>query len=289
MAHRSFHLLADPIATPLLRAGQVLRGYDRRKLRQDLLAGLSVAVVAVPQSMAYAVIAGVPLEYGLYTLIFQALIGSVFNSQPLLSVGPTNTQSLLVASIVTRLAATGSELYLPLVIALTLLKGVVQLAMAALRLGNLVRYVSHSVIVGFTAGAGVLIMTSQAHHFLGFAVQRSANDWPGIIGAAQRLWPHLQQVSGPAVFVGAVALLLLIVCRAWSRLVPGPLLAVFAGGAVVAIFGWTGEQVPRIGELPRALPQPSWPGFDMAMAEPLAIGAVAMALLGLMEAYAIGK
>ena len=134
------------------------REYSTAKLRRDLVAGLTVAVVAVPQAMALALVAGVPPEYGLYTLIVQCLIGSLLNSQPFLSVGPVNTQALLVAAVVTRVMGQLGDLapgeqearYLQLVVLLTLLKGLMQAGLAGIGLGTAVRFVSQSVIVGFT-------------------------------------------------------------------------------------------------------------------------------------------
>ena len=262
--------------------------YDRHKLRYDLFAGLTVAIVAVPQSIAYAFIAGVPPEYGLYTVIIQCFIGSLFNSQPLLSVGPINTQSLLVASTVTRLVAAGdSAAYLQLVFALTLIKGIVQLVLATARLGRMVSYVSYSVIVGFTAGAGVLIAVGQIPTFLGLSVIGRPDYWPGLIGAWQRLAPHLSEINPGVVSVGLLSLVLVVGCRFISRLVPGPLIAVGAGAAVVALAGGNGggQFVPDI--------EPAFvltlPRFTAAQFENLLPGALALSILGLMEAYSIGK
>ena len=155
---RTANVAASPLVRPVTRLGQTLRTYRWATARGDLTAGATVAVVAIPQSMAYAALAHVPPQYGLYTLILQSLLGSLLTSQPLLSMGPIITQSLLTASVAGAASATiapGDEaMYLKIVLALTLIKGVLQLGMAAARLGTLVRYVSHSVIVGFTSGAG---------------------------------------------------------------------------------------------------------------------------------------
>src|SRR5688500_12077190 len=145
------------------------RRYSLSTFRRDAVAGLTVAVVEVPQSMAYALIAGVPPQYGLYTSVIQGTIGALLSSSHHLTTGPTNTQSLLVASVVTRLADPQSDphLYLKLVFALTLLKGLIQLACAAARMGGAARYVSRSVMVGLTAGAGILIFVGQIPNLIG--------------------------------------------------------------------------------------------------------------------------
>ncbi len=282
----------EPLVEPLVRFGRSMRTYNAKALRQDAVAGLSVAVIGVPQAMAYAIIAGVRPEYGIYTLVFQCLIGSFFNSQPLLSVGPINTQSLLVASIVTRIAVPGDEaMYLSLVIGLTFLKGLIQIGLAELRMGNLVRYVSHAVVVGFTGGAGVLIAAGQVRSFLGISAERSGSQWPGLVGIGQQLWPHWDQASGASVAMGSVALGLMIGVRYVWRLAPGPLLAVVGTGALVWLLGWHGDQLPLVGALPDSLPMPSWPAFGLMLAhlDAMLAGALALALLGLIEAYAIGK
>jgi len=268
-----------------------------RNVRADAMAGLTVAVVAVPQSMAYAIIAGVPPEYGLYTVIFQCLIGSLFNSQKFLSVGPINTQSLLVASTVTQAMRVFGDLtpeqynmfYLQLTIALTLLKGVMQMGMAFMRLGALVRYVSTSVIVGFTAGAAVLIAAGQVNNFLGFSVQRSSDNWPGLVGVVQRLLPHMHEIQWWAVGLGVGALVIMIVLRMISRMLPGPLIAVVATAAAVGAFGLTQEDLPLVKPLPSGLPSFTVPAEGLAQWDVLLGGALALSLLGLMEAYSIGK
>lgn len=283
------HPIAEPVIDPLQRLGRTLRGYNLRTLRADGLAGLSVAVVAVPQSMAFAIIADVPPEYGLYTLIFQCFIGAIFSSQPLLSVGPTNTHSLLIASLVTRLAGGQPELYLALTFALTMVKGLTQMAMGWARLGRLVQYVSQSVIVGFTAGAGVLIAAGQIKNFLGIETQRGGDDWPGLIGTLQRLWPHVHETSGWAVALGVLALVLLIGARRISKLAPGPLVAVVVCAVIVYVTGLSPERLTLVPELPSGMPAPHVPTFDLTYLEPLLTGALALSLLGLMEAYSIGK
>ncbi len=284
------NMLPRFLMEPFRPAFETARGYNAIKMRCDAVAGLTVAVVAVPQSMAYAFIAGVPPQYGLYTVILQSFIGSIFNSQRFLSVGPINTQSLLVASTVTRLAgASNPEIYLQLVVALTLVKGLLQVVMSMARLGRLVRYVSHSVIVGFTAGAGVLIAAGQANHFLGFDVERSSGDWPGLIGVVERLGSHLPSCSVPAVILGVVALALMIGLRCLSRLIPGPLIAIAVCSAVAAGAGWNAADFTFVPRIDQGLAVPAVPVLSLERFEQLLAGALALSMLGLMEAYSIGR
>ncbi len=278
----------------LLAPFEDARGYRIETLRRDALAGLSVSVVAVPQSLAYAVIAGVPPEVGVYTLIVQGALGALLCSQRFVSSGPINTQSLLVAAVATRVLGTdgGPEttaLYLELVVGLTLLKGLLQIALAAGGLGNLVRYVSSSVILGFTAGAGVLIAGGQLGSFLGIERAASASAWPGLVGILQYPLQHLDEARWPSVAVGCGSLIVVVALRRLSRLAPGPLAAVALGGVVVALTGWTSADLPLVPELPAGLPSFSLPSLSAAQIEPLLGGAFALSVLGLMETWSIGK
>ncbi len=268
------------------------RRYTWRKAGCDLVAGATVAAVAIPQSMAYAEIAGVPLQHGLYTVIVQCLIGSLFNSQRFLSVGPINTQSLLVFSTVAAIVDPRDERFLTLVIALTLLKGLMQMAMAGLKLGTLVRYVSRAVIVGFTAGAGVLIAAKQIKNLLSVAPVRPDDPsaaWPGLTGIFRGLGPVLGEAHWQSVAIGLGALAVMLVARRVHRLVPGPLIAVVCAGAAVYLLGWTGGELVLVPELPQGLPGFRLPALSWAEAESLLGGALALSLLGLMEAYSIGQ
>jgi SulP family sulfate permease len=273
------------------------RGYSLAFLRRDSLAGLTVAVLAVPQSLAYAVIAGVPPQLGLYTLIVQSAIGSLFASQPLLSSGPINTQSLLVAAVATRVlhdteAPAGADpalLYLQLVVGLTLLKGVMQMALAAGGFATLVRYVSASVILGFTAGAGILVAAGQLAPFLGIVIPAHETGGLGLAGTLGALAPHLSEVRLPSVGIGIVSLAIVVGSRMISPLVPGPLLAVGIGAGAVALLGWTPDSLPLVEPLPRDLPTFAMPTVSIDQAEALLGGTFALALVGLMEAWSIGK
>jgi SulP family sulfate permease len=273
------------------------RAYDGEKLRADLGAGLTVAVIAIPQAMAYATIAGVPPQYGLFTLLAQAAIGSLLSSQPLLAVGPTNTQSLLVGAIVTRaIVVLGgpaeldpAALYLRLTIGLALVKGLLQVGMAALGLGGLVRYVSGSVIVGFTGGAGILIATGQVAAFLGIPAARAGALWPGVVGDAERVLPRLAEMRGAALGVGVASLAAILIARRVSRRMPGPLLALLIGVGAVAGLGLGSADLSLVPDFAGALPAPSLPALSLVEAQALLGGGLVLALLGMLEAYSIGR
>ncbi len=278
----------EALLQPLMPPVRAVKNYRRADLPADLLAGLTVSVVDLPQSMAFALIAGVPPIYGLYTAIFLAFLGALFTSSRFLSVGPTNTQSLLVAAVVSRLTH-DPAVYLQLVLGLTLIKGIIQLAFAAARMGRMVRYVSHSVMIGFTAGAGVLIFAEQVPGFLGLDLSGVHHSLPGLLGAIQRIAPHLGATDPRALGIGIGVLIVVLVAPRLSRYAPGPLLAIAASGIVVALAGWTAGDLHLIGTLPRGLPAPSLPHLSLDQTEALLGGALALALLGMLESVSIAK
>ena len=141
-----------------------LRGYTAADARADLLAGLTVAAVAVPQAMAYAMVAGLPAEYGLYTAIVMTAVGAVLDSSKQLINGPTNAISIAVLSVI---ASVAPDERVQAAVLLAFMVGAVQLAITLLRLGDLTRYISHSVIVGFTLGAGTLLVLDQVKNLFG--------------------------------------------------------------------------------------------------------------------------
>ncbi|MGD9339109.1 MAG: SulP family inorganic anion transporter [Syntrophobacterales bacterium] len=151
-----------------------IRGYGRRHFGADLIGGLTVAVVAVPQCMAYALIAGLPVQYGLYAAIVPAIVGSLWGSSAQLITGPTTAISLVVLSTLIQIAQPGSSHYLELAFFLALMVGVIQIVMGFARLGSLLNFVSHSVILGFTAGAAVLIGFKQIPNLLGLNLEKTS-------------------------------------------------------------------------------------------------------------------
>jgi len=281
--------LVGLLGVPFSGVVQTVRHYNLQEARGDALAGLTVAVVAAPQSMAFALIAGVDPIVGLYGVIVQAAVGCILTSSSHLAIGPTNTISLLVASVTA--GTIGGEAAAPVYVALAALSGVMQVAFALARMGALFRYVSHSVIVGFTAGAGVLIIAKQVPDFFGIPLAHVDGHWPGLLGVVRRLWPNITQVDYQVLTVAAVSLAVMLTARKISRILPAPLLAVLSGALLVVLFGWSGDpkEAPVVGELPQSLPPFELPALTIDQVRELAGGALAIALLGMFEAVAIGK
>src|SRR5690242_8327871 len=186
-----------------------LRNYSLNDLSYDLIAGLTVAAVAVPQAMAYAQIAGIPPQYGLYTAIVMTAVGALLDSSKQLINGPTNAISIAVLSA---LVGFHTEEIIPAVILLALLVGIIHTAISLLRLGDLTRYVSHAVIVGFTLGAAVLLVLDQLKNLLGIPAAGTGQDH-----FLKRFWltlSHIEQTNYVALWIGLGTVTLAVLLRA---------------------------------------------------------------------------
>jgi SulP family sulfate permease len=273
-----------------LPAFDVLRRYSFAYARADLVAGLTVAAVAVPQAMAYAMIAGLPAELGLYGAIVVTIVGALFSPSPQLINGPTNAISIAVLSVLGTLD--GSEQRAQAAILLAAMVGVVQLAIAALRLGDLSRYISHSVIVGFMAGAGGLLVLDQTKNLLGLKAIGKPEDhflyrfWHTMTEGGSVHWPTA------ALGFGAIALVLVLrwlKARLQLKLLPELLIVVIAAAWLVAKYGLDKQGVKVVGEMPASLPSFATPSLDLERLRSLASGAFAVATLGLLEAVSMAK
>ena len=255
-------------------------------LRADILAGLTGAVIVLPQGVAFAMIAGLPPEYGLYTAIVTPVVAALFGSSLHLISGPTTAISIVVFTSVSLLAEPGSAEYIRIVLTLTFLAGVYQLVFGLARLGALVNFVSHSVIVGFTSGAAILIATSQMKHILGFDFPGASHSfikiWIHILGAWHQLNPYVLTV---ALVTLAFAVFFKILIPRW----PGMLFAMIIGSLACVIINGTQHGVTLVGQMPARLPPPSLPDFSFNTLRILAPKALAVALLGLIEALSIGR
>jgi sulfate permease, SulP family len=263
-----------------------LRRYNRRYLKADLFAGLTVAVVALPQSMAYALIAGLPVQYGLYASIIPTIIGCLWGSSAHLITGPTTTASLVVFSALSEIAAPGSNDYIQMAFLLAAMAGVIRLAMGAARLGALLNFVSHSVLLGFTSGAAVLIAFKQIPSLLGI------HDISGksFLGSLIELLSRIHQAHHLTLILGVITIAVILIIKRWRPSWPGTLVAMVLVGVVVAFFDLEEHQVRVVGAIPGSLPPfnpPHWSILDNVGR--LAPAALAIAILGLMEAISIAQ
>ena len=257
--------------------------------RRDVLAALVGAVVVLPQAVAFATIAGLPPQYGLYAAMVPAIVAALWGSSWHLVSGPTTAISVLVLATLSPLAEPGSERYIGMMLSLSLLAGIMQLAMGLARLGALVNFVSHTVIIGFTAGAACLIAASQIKNFLGLAVPRGAMFHETVLFAAN----HLGEAHLWVALVGAATLAAGLVARRYVPRVPYMLVAMLVGGLVAALLnqllGAARSGIETVGALAGALPPLSVPDLSYATLQALLFPAAAVALIGLTEAVAIAR
>lgn len=257
-------------------------------VRADLLAGLTGAVVVLPQGMAFATLAGLPPQYGLYAAMLPCVVAALCGSSRLMVSGPANAISLTTMALIAPLAAVGSPDYIRLVLTLTFLVGAMQLLLGLARAGKLVDKVPHSVVVGFTAGAAVLIVNSQLGPLLGLALPRGSSVLQNLHAVAQRAL----EVQWPALLCGLATVVAAVVWRPLNRYVPAMLVAVVAGTSVslalrAAVPAW--PPLATVQALPGALPPLSWPDLSVETVRSLFGATLVMTLLALTEAAAIAK
>ncbi|MCP4471736.1 MAG: SulP family inorganic anion transporter [Gammaproteobacteria bacterium] len=270
---------------PFLRWG---RNMTRDSLRADAVAGLTGAAIVLPQGVAFAAIAGMPPEYGLYTSMVPAIIAALFGSSWHLVSGPTTAASIIMFASLSGMAAPGSEQYVALAITLAFMVGVLQLVMGLVRLGALVNFISHSVVVGFTAGAACLIAAKQAKDFLGIEIPEGGH----LLNSLEYLWQNWEQLHPLVMLVGAVTLLTGILAqRRFGGM--SMIAALIAGSLVAAMFNLAfGEEISgikMIGALPQQLPPLSMPQFTLDTFRQLSPLALTLTLFALTEAISIAR
>ncbi|MFP4611277.1 MAG: SulP family inorganic anion transporter [Thiohalophilus sp.] len=261
---------------------------NRETFRDDLLAGLTGAILVLPQGVAFATIAGMPPEYGLYAGMVPAIIAALFGSSWHLVSGPTTAASIVLFSVLSAHAEPGSARYIELALTLTFMVGIVQLVMGVVKLGSLINFISHSVVIGFTAGAAILIATKQIKHFFGVDIPRGA----GFTETFHYFGLHLHQIEPYVLIISMLTLVLGILSRRWFPRVPYMMVAMLGGSlAAVAMTGWLGSKaaIPNVGALPATLPPLSSPDFSMETLRQLAPGVIAVTLLALTEAVSIAR
>ena len=261
-----------------------LRRYRRDDLGSDLLAGLTVAVMLVPQGMAYALLAGMPPVAGLIASTLPLIAYALVGSSRSLAVGPVAIVSLLTFEAVHRLAEPGTAEYLTLAATLALLVGVVQLVVGLLRGGVLVNFLSHAVVGGFTSAAAIVIALAQLRQLVGGPLTGTHPLAPlaDLVGRAGEV--HLLTL-----LLGAAAIALLLAARRLHRRFPGPLLVVALGTAVVALLGLDAHGVRTVGEVPGGLPTFVWPAPPLADVWALLPTALTIAFVGFTESIAVAR
>ena len=276
------------------------RGYSRDTLSQDLVAAVIVTIMLIPQSLAYALLAGLPAEVGLYASIAPLLIYAIFGSSRALAVGPVAVASLMTAAAVGDLAAQGTPEYLGAAIALAFLSGLMLLAMGFLRLGFLANFLSHPVISGFITASGIIIAAAQLKHI--FGVDAGGHTLFEIAGS---LWAHAREVNLPTLAIGVFTAGFLFWARKGLKprllgfgLAPkladilaktGPVAAVALTTLATFAFGLEAQGVKIVGQVPSGLPTPSLPPLDLQLWVKIATPALLIAIIGYVETISVAS
>ena len=257
-------------------------GYQKEWLRLDVIAGLTAAAVVIPKALAYATIAGLPVQVGLYTALFPMVIYAILGSSRVLSVSTTTTLAILVAASLDQLAGSDAAALQTATATMTVLVGVILVAASVLRLGFVADFISEPVLIGFKAGIGLVIVLDQIPKLLGVHFDKGGF-FHNIIATIQSI-PH---ASLPTVAVGVGTILLLVGFHRLFPRAPAPLLAVAAGILAVSLFSLQAHGVATVGQIPRGLP--SFVAPDFSLAAVLWPGALGIALMSFTETIAAGR
>ncbi len=250
-----------------------------------MIAGFTGAIIVLPQGVAFAAIAGLPLEYGLYTAMVTPIIAALFGSSRHLISGPTTAISIVIFSTISHHAEPGSAEFISLALTLTLLAGIYQFAFGLARLGLLVNFVSHTVIIGFTAGASILIATSQMKHILGLQIPRGES----FLHTWVDIWNMTGDINLYVLGVAAATLAAALLTKRFLPMIPNLLLGLIVGGIVAYFMNGEANGIQLVGEIPGHLPPFSMPDFSFGTIKLLGSEAFAVALLGLIEALSISR
>ena len=282
---------------PILRWG---RTYSASLLAEDALAAVIVTIMLIPQSLAYAMIAGLPPQVGLYASMTPLIAYAIFGTSSTLAVGPVAVVSLMTASAVGRIVESGAPDYIAAAAVLAVMTGLILLALGLARLGFLANFLSHPIIAGFITASGILIAASQMKHILGVSAHGE-----NLVAILQSLAGHAAQTNFITLLIGAASTLFLFLTRSYlKRLLraaglterlsasiakAGPLLAVIGATIVVAAFQLDSKGVAIVGDIPRGLPELAVPRFDATLWGDLAGAAFLISIIGYVESVSVAQ
>ncbi|MDP1593462.1 MAG: SulP family inorganic anion transporter [Gallionella sp.] len=262
---------------------------DRNSNRADLIAGLTGALIVLPQGVAFATIAGMPPEYGLYAAMLPAIIAALFGSSWHLVSGPTTAISIAVFAAISPLAEPGSPQFISMVLTLTFLTGLFQLILGLARMGVLVNFISHTVVIGFTAGAAILIAASQVKSFFGIDIARGA---PFHV-VLEQLYLQFGNINPYVTFIGVITLAVGLLSRRYAPKLPYMIVAMVVGSVAAYLvnmeFGAAVTQIKTVGALPSHLPPFFAPDFSYETIRQVLFPALVVTMLALTEAVSIAR
>ena len=261
------------------------RSITKDTLRADFFAGLTGAVIVLPQGVAFATIAGLPPEYGLYTAMITPIVAGLFGSSLHLVSGPTTAISIVVFSAISHHAVPGTPEFVTMTLTLTFLAGVYQFGFGIARLGSLVNFVSHTVVIGFTAGAAILIATSQMKHILGVEVPKGES----FLHTWYDIYIEAGDINIALVTIALAAMGAALLSKRLSPKMPNLLIGMTVGSLTAMALQPYAVGIKLVGEIPAHLPPLSHPTLSFETVKMLAPEAFAVALLGLIEAVSISR
>jgi SulP family sulfate permease len=262
-----------------------LRGYSRADLNGDFVAGFTVAAMLVPQSMGYALLAGLPPQVGLYAAVLPLIVYAALGGSRQLGVGPTAISSLLTAALVGQMARGDPAAAVGLAATVAVMVGLMRIALGVGRLGFMVGFLSRPVLSGFTSAAALLISASQLKHLLGIHLEQTER----VHEIAWEALRRLDEIQGPTLAVGAACIALLAVLRRWRPAWPGALIAVGLATLAVSAFGLEEHGVSVVGDIPGGLPSLGVPSEGLDRLGDMVPTALAITMLGFVESIAIAK
>lgn len=262
--------------------------YKKEWLKGDISAGLSVSIILIPQAIAFAMIAGLPPVYGFYTAMLTPIIAAIFGSSIHLISGPTTISSIVLYGIISKFISPYNDIeaFISLAILLSFMAGIIKLFMGLMKMGKLVNFISNSVIIGFSAGAGVLIAFKQLKHVLGIKVPQG-NSFYEIISYISL---HIQEINLYALAIAILTIATALIIKKIKKLSRLYMLFAMVFGSIFAYYlsKYTGT-IQTVGEIPSNLPPFKIPAFNLENMKMLSGGALTLATLGLLETSAISK
>ncbi|TXC90597.1 sulfate permease [Metabacillus litoralis] len=259
--------------------------YNKELFKRDLIAGITLFIMLIPQGMAYAMVAGLPAVMGLYAATVPLFIYAIFASSKHLSIGPTAITSLLVFSGVSTIEAPESGSYISLVLLLALMVGMIQLLLGLSKLGFIVKFIPHSVMNGYTSAAAITIGLSQIKHVFGIEIGNHLQIHLILIEIIQ----EIKEINIITFVIGVISIIFLVVMKKAAPKLPSALLIVIISIAVVASLNLDQNGVKIVGRVPGGFPQFLFPSISTELIQLLLPMAITIALLGFMESLAIGK
>tara|TARA_B110000090_G_scaffold19307_1_gene19144 strand:- start:599 stop:2326 length:1728 start_codon:yes stop_codon:yes gene_type:complete len=262
-----------------------LPNYNTSLFKGDLIAGITVGIVLIPQGIAYALIAGLPPIYGLYCALVPQAMYAIFGSSRQVAVGPVAMDSLIVATGVSTLALAGSESYISIAILLALMVGAIQFIMGVFSLGFIVNFLSKPVITGFTSAVALIIGLNQFRNLFGVDIVQS--DQIQII--LEDIWLQINNFNLNTTSIGLISAFLIIFFRKINKKIPNALIVVVLGILIMKYFGNSFTEVAIVKDIPSGLPKFGFPEFDIPLLRELLPIALTLVMVGYLEIISIGK